>query len=244
MSEAIWTIGELAAAADVTPRTIRYYTAEGLLPPPELRGKYALYSTDHLNRLRLIAQLKAAYLPLNEIRARIARLTPDQVTQLLAEYEGLPQEPASTSAAGYIARVLQNRMAPLPQQIPLGYKTSTSQEPDLFRPEASVAETGSSYGDTPTAGAPKPTLPSRGIETVQPAGGSVLGQLVPQQPRSRMAAGSVTDRSEQHETWQRVTLAPGVELHIREHTIDDMRERIAELIQIARELFPDEKSSG
>jgi DNA-binding transcriptional MerR regulator len=238
-----WTISELAAAADVTPRTIRYYTAEGLLPPPEIRGKYALYSEDHLNRLRLIAQLKAAYLPLNEIRTRLARLTPDQVAQLLAEHEEMPHEPASASAAGYIARILQNRMAPPPPQIPLGYKANAPKEPDLFRPEASLAETGPSYGDTPTAGAPKPILQPGRVEPVQPADRSMLSKLVPQQPRSGMAAGSVPDSSAQRETWQRVTLAPGVELHFREPSAPDLHERIAELIQIARELFPDEKGS-
>ena len=30
-----YTIGELAEAAGVTPRTVRYYTAEGLLPAPK-----------------------------------------------------------------------------------------------------------------------------------------------------------------------------------------------------------------
>ena len=237
-----WTISELAAAADVTPRTIRYYTAEGLLPPPEIRGKYALYSEDHLNRLRLIAQLKAAYLPLNEIRTRLARLTPDQVAQLLAEHEEMPHEPASTSAAGYIARVLQNRMAPPPPQIPLGYKASAPKEPDLFRPEASLAETGPSHGDTPTAGAPKPILQPGRVEPVQPADRSMLSRLVPQ----NLSSGTTrpTEASEeQSETWQRVTLAPGVELHFREPSAPDLHMRIAELIQIARELFPDEKGS-
>jgi DNA-binding transcriptional MerR regulator len=237
-----WTISELAAAADVTPRTIRYYTAEGLLPPPEIRGKYALYSEDHLNRLRLIAQLKAAYLPLNEIRTRLARLTPDQVAQLLAEHEEMPQEPASTSAAGYIAQVLQNRMAPPPPQIPLGYKASGPKEPDLFRPEASLAETGPSHGDMPTAGAPKPVLQPGRVEPLQPADRSMLSRFVPQ----RLSSGTTkpTEASEeQRETWQRVTLASGVELHFREPSAPDLHEHIAELIQIARELFPDEKSS-
>jgi DNA-binding transcriptional MerR regulator len=240
MSEAIWTIGELAAAADVTSRTIRYYTAEGLLPPPELRGKYALYSTDHLNRLRLIAQLKAAYLPLHEIRARIERLTSDQVAQLLAEYEKMPHEPASTSAAGYIAQVLQNQMVPPPAQIPLGYKASTPKGTDLFRPEASLAETGPSHGDTPTAGASKPILQPGHVEPLQPGDGSVLSRLVPQRlpPSTTRSTGAGEEHSE---TWQRVALTPGIELHLREPVAPGVRERIAELIQIAHELFPDEK---
>jgi hypothetical protein len=70
----------------------------------------------------------------------------------------------------------------------------------------------------------------------------MLSRLVPQ----RLSSGTTkpTEASEeQRETWQRVTLASGVELHFREPSAPDLHEHIAELIQIARELFPDEKSS-
>lgn len=66
-----YTIGELARLAGVTPRTIRYYTVEGLLPPPEARGRYARYGPEHLRRLQRIAELKASYLPLSVIRGRL-----------------------------------------------------------------------------------------------------------------------------------------------------------------------------
>jgi DNA-binding transcriptional MerR regulator len=66
------TIAELAAHADVTPRTIRYYVAEGLLPPPRGSGQRRIYGPEHLDRLKAIRQLKAAYLPLGQIRRRLA----------------------------------------------------------------------------------------------------------------------------------------------------------------------------
>lgn len=72
------SIGELASRAGVTPRTIRYYTSEGLLPPPDTRGRYASYRPDHLQRLARIAELKAAYLPLSAIRERLADAEPQQ----------------------------------------------------------------------------------------------------------------------------------------------------------------------
>src|SRR5688572_6152833 len=65
-------IAELAQRAGVTPRTIRYYVAEGLLPPPGGRGQRRAYGPEHLERLDAIRQLKAAYLPLHEIRRRLA----------------------------------------------------------------------------------------------------------------------------------------------------------------------------
>ena len=65
-------IAELARRAGVTPRTIRYYVAEGLLPPPGGRGQRRAYGRAHLERLETIRQLKVAYLPLHEIRRRLA----------------------------------------------------------------------------------------------------------------------------------------------------------------------------
>src|SRR5436309_7478607 len=86
-----YTISELAEAACTTPRTIRFYTAEGLLPPPDARGRFALYSDEHLDRLRLILRLKEAYLPLSAIRERLCNLTHSEVRELLAGAGKLPK---------------------------------------------------------------------------------------------------------------------------------------------------------
>ena len=63
-----YSIGELADAAGVTPRTIRFYTSERLLPPPDSTGRYARYTDEHLERLKAIQHLKKAFLPLHAIR--------------------------------------------------------------------------------------------------------------------------------------------------------------------------------
>ena len=81
----LYTISQLAELAGVTPRTIRYYTAEGLLPRPDARGQYALYGEPHLLRLQLIGQLKETYLPLGEIKMRIENLDDAQIRALLDE---------------------------------------------------------------------------------------------------------------------------------------------------------------
>ena len=65
-------------------RTVRYYIAEGLLPPPEGSGPGSSYTQGHLDRLRLIQRLKEAYLPLKEIRRRLSGLSDDEVRSLLA----------------------------------------------------------------------------------------------------------------------------------------------------------------
>ena len=63
-----YTIGELANAADVTPRTIRYYVSEQVLPVPNKEGRTAIYDHTHLARLQLIKRLKDEYLPLHKIK--------------------------------------------------------------------------------------------------------------------------------------------------------------------------------
>ena len=65
-------------------RTVRYYIAEGLLPPPEGSGPGSSYTRGHLDRLRLIQRLKEAYLPLKEIRRRLSGLGDDEVRSMLA----------------------------------------------------------------------------------------------------------------------------------------------------------------
>lgn len=65
-------LDELAAAAGVSVRTVRYYVQRGLLVPPEFRGKDTAYGEGHLLRLRAIKKLRDAHLPLDEIQARLA----------------------------------------------------------------------------------------------------------------------------------------------------------------------------
>lgn len=107
-----YSLDELANEADVTPRTIRYYIAEGLLPPPLSPGRNARYTQEHLNRLRMITQMKARYLPLKEIRRTLTTMSPEQIRRRTArapraramESRSAP-EPSSTQ--DYIAHALE-----------------------------------------------------------------------------------------------------------------------------------------
>lgn len=87
MTEEGLMIRELAQAAGVSVRTIRYYIAEGLLPAPTSGGRYARYTEDTLLRLRLIQKLKEAFLPLSEIRRRVSGLSVNEIAAALLEIE-------------------------------------------------------------------------------------------------------------------------------------------------------------
>jgi DNA-binding transcriptional MerR regulator len=64
----VYTIDALAAATGVPSRTVRHYQWVGALPPPVRKGRIAVYGEEHLQRLRLIAQLQDRGLHLRAIR--------------------------------------------------------------------------------------------------------------------------------------------------------------------------------
>lgn len=62
-------ISRAAAAAGVNPKTLRYYEAVGLLPPPDrTESRYRVYSPDAIRRLGFIVKAKRLGLTLREIR--------------------------------------------------------------------------------------------------------------------------------------------------------------------------------
>ena len=96
-------LAELCETAGVTPRTVRYYIQQGLLPAPESRGPGAHYHEGHLARLRLIRRLQEEHLPLGEIRQRLERLPDADVERLLRT---APEKTRETPALSYIRGVL------------------------------------------------------------------------------------------------------------------------------------------
>ena len=78
-------ISDLAKRTGASVRTIRYYIEEGLLPQPERKGPQTDYGSEYIVRLKLIQELKKAFLPLAEIRARIDELADDDIMVLLEE---------------------------------------------------------------------------------------------------------------------------------------------------------------
>jgi len=65
-----YSSGDLARATGNTVRTIRFYEEQGLLRPAVVsEGGHRRYTTEDLEKLRLIADLRELGLPLAEIRA-------------------------------------------------------------------------------------------------------------------------------------------------------------------------------
>jgi len=168
MLEEFW-ISELADRTGVSTRTIRYYIEEGLLPQPEVRGKYAVFTTEYLLRLRLIKILKDTYLPLKEIKALLDTLDSAQISEYLDKYD---RDPAGTLAS--LQLLPARSQAPVIKESALEYITrlrSKTEDDHLSR-------------------------------TVNP---------------QTSASGTVhTQVKTKKETWLRIEIKPGIELHVRQ----------------------------
>jgi DNA-binding transcriptional MerR regulator len=108
MPDPAYTLPDLCDLAGVTPRTVRYYVAEGLLRPPGTTGPGARYDEGHLARLRLIRRLQREHLPLAEIGRRLAALDDDEAIALAAGPSGPPPD----SALDYVRDVLARKGVP------------------------------------------------------------------------------------------------------------------------------------
>jgi DNA-binding transcriptional MerR regulator len=145
MERETYKLQDLADAAAVTPRTVRYYIAQGLLPSPGRLGPHTRYGPEHLRRLRVVRRLQDEGLSLAEIRERLS---------------GEPEP--------MVAPMMAPMMAP----------------------------------------------------DFEPMLGSAVVHTRPAMPPT--------------DTWDRVALAPGVELHIRTPATAEARALVDELLQLAR----------
>jgi len=202
-----YSLSDLKSLASVSPRTVRYYIAEGLLPPPVVAGARSYYTQGHLDRLRLIGHLKSNYLPLREIRKRMAGMDDAEVSQAVAELgEAIATDGHAIydrdTAANYLARVMEDA-----RPAPLYLRTAREPEPGVFaidQPAASLADVDFDEGMA--------MLP-------------ILGSPV---------AGPGVDPGT---TWRRISLGDDVELLVREEAYLRNLDRIEWLQDWARKVF-------
>lgn len=90
VSENGLTIDELAATSRVPSRTIRFYQSRGALMNPEIRGRVAYYGKQHVERLKLIAQLQDRGLRIDAIGDLMKRIDRGEVD--LAEWLGVEEQ--------------------------------------------------------------------------------------------------------------------------------------------------------
>jgi DNA-binding transcriptional MerR regulator len=211
-----YSLTELADLAGVTPRTVRYYLAQGLLPAVGQSGPGSKYDSGHLARLRLIRRLQAEHLPLAEIRRRLETLPDDDIRDLIGA--GEPAPPADT-ALEYVRTVLGRAVGGGPAGAPASATASPSSSPSLSA-AAPAAAPGAAPATASIAEAPA------GAHEPRPTTGSV-------EPTVR-----TSDRSQ----WERIVLVPDIELHIRRPLARSQNKQVDRLVTIARELLEEDRS--
>lgn len=88
--QAEYTIDELSARTQVPSRTIRFYQSKGALMPPRIRGRVAIYTPEHVERLKLIAQLQERGLRVNAISGLVRRIERGELD--VAEWLGVERQ--------------------------------------------------------------------------------------------------------------------------------------------------------
>lgn len=233
--EKSYTISELAQAADVTTRTVRYYVAEELLPPPEGGGRVATYTDEHLARLALIKILKDEYLPLQEIRALLQGLDYQAVVELLEEKgkSENPAKPQPNSAKAYLQTLLKLPAAPAQTSGLVRHKLEAQQRSDSGH--APALSHGVTDQEVIREAPPRKEMESGPVRSIVPGQGEALGEFESKQSR---AATPPAEPEAKLSRWQRFQLTPEVELHIKEGTErTQLWPKVEQLIKVARQIL-------
>jgi DNA-binding transcriptional MerR regulator len=227
-----YSLGDLARLADVTPRTVRYYLAQGLLPSPEAAGPATRYSDGHLARLRLIKRLQRDHLPLAEIRLRLERLGDDEVIASVSALDARSPEPSQEpgETLSFVRSLMQRS----------GIRPSTSypeRDGGVRLARMRLAESMSeAFAATPASVAPVVPAPAAPARAPAPPES-------PPAPATAMAASpaghEATHAGPARTTWERMVISPDVELHVRRPLDRTTNKRVDQLERIARELFED-----
>jgi DNA-binding transcriptional MerR regulator len=223
VDEERYGVGELADEAGVSVRTVRYYIAEGLLPPSVTAGARSYYTRDHLDRLKVIGQLKNAFLPLREIRRQLATFD-DETIRLIADDVVVEHDEMHEPEIHAIA-----------------------ESPDLGAPPW---EHGFIYGredirPSPPARSRRPPGPSRPPGPPSSAssyiarvlGGSPPHPPAPPSPPMPMAPPVPLTPSHDETAWRRVRISDDAELLIRDGAYRRRRDKIDWLVDWARKVL-------
>ncbi len=229
MEKISYNLKELCRTANVTERTVRYYIKEGLLPPPIGSGPFSRYGYEHWLRLAFVRRLKEEFLPLNEIKTLLSTKSVDELVEL-AQRVGLTEtsqaEPTPPTEGDRLGQLLQPAPTALRQQLNPTYRPT---EPTPVRPLGRPNLT------------PLP-MPQNSLPTPTPINANVApwprgtGRMAMQPP-------SFYPNEEDEplgDEWERLEIAPGVELHVQKGVRQDRRKTLEKVLEEARRLLKDE----
>jgi DNA-binding transcriptional MerR regulator len=234
-TDAPYSISDLAGLTGLSVRTIRYYLAQGLIPASGESGPGAHYGDGHLGRLRLVRRLQQQHLPLAEIRSRLASLTDAEVIGL-TDAETVAQP--ATSALEYVRSVLAPRgdmatsMPPAPGAPNRFLRRMAAPFAAQVRTVMAEPALPLATAQLPASIAPGPEAP--GASAAQPA------EVAAPQPAA-ISTPQPAPASMERSQWERLSLGPDLELHIRRPLGRLEQKRVERLITIARQVLKEEQ---
>jgi DNA-binding transcriptional MerR regulator len=235
-TESRYSLADLARVTGVTPRTVRYYIAQGLLPGANETGPGASYDGRHLARLQLVRKLQRQHLPLAEIRSRLGSLSDAEVAGLSAAPSTVEDDPAG-SALDYIRGVLgaglRKRRPGEDELISYPPTPKATSAPPAAAQLLMHATTSRTEPDFAAA-----DLPADDLAEASPALMRRARSAPPTAPTTPPATEATTPSRSQ---WDRIALTDDIELHVRRPLSRLDSKRVDRLITIARQVLGEEK---
>jgi DNA-binding transcriptional MerR regulator len=223
------TTAELAQRAGTTKRTIRYYLAEGLLPPAGGTSTRLEFQREHELRLRLIQHLQTAGIKLGAVKGILDRYSLEDVENLVdsfdrGEHPAVGETPDGPSPTAGILR-----------EVPLSLVYGTVREPrtspigGLWLEEAppheepvlgeELAAWRVPAGAAPSASSASPASPASPASSAAPS-----SPVLPASPASSASPGRTAS------LWHRICLADEVEMLVRAPVDPERKAAIEEVV--------------
>lgn len=199
------TINELSKMANVTVRTIRFYTDEGVLDEPAGRDRYARYTRRHYLQLNAARTLKERFLPLRVIRDQMASMSESELERLAG-----PVPAAIDARFNDVESIVNASVAHVVAAQLLAPVASMSHQARSFAPlntdysATTVNETGFDFLSN-----------ALHEEPVKPVFNPVVERGFALQNQPAQSSTTIGD------VWHRIVISPSMELHVRE---DGMQE--------------------
>jgi len=264
MESGRFTLTELAQRSRVTPRTVHFYIQQGLLKPAGSPGPGAKYDEGHIARLRLIRRLQREHLPLAEIRKRLDGMDDEMVRAAVYETsaaEAAAPEPAAppadepASALDYVRLLLsRDRSSAWRSGRPASQSSMLASRLPAGPSAAADSVRGPLY-EWPVARQPAmptarvgPATPAEAAEPAEPAASAAppvrtsvsSPERTPVPPPAQAPSSAPRPAAAERSQWERYTLAPDIELHVRRPLSRDQNRRVERLLALAPDIFNEE----
>jgi DNA-binding transcriptional MerR regulator len=211
------TLKELVKASEVSERTIRYYIQEGVLPPPQGSGQASRYNIEHLRRLSLVRRFKAALLPLSQIKQLFDELTAEELEQVADQFYN---ELTATNPV-LDEKTMAGEQSPTIEFTGASAATSTLKQTKRVEEPLQVFQP------------PQANQDSMWVLAETAA-------IEKEKDQEKQAGTNNADLITFTGQWNRISLAPGLEIHYEiggQQDNKEGRERLAHLVELAMRLY-------